>query len=204
MDLGFSFYNPSIVDPYDFTSYYNGKEEGLAHSFKQIDLNYAIGKSVIDKGNFNLILGGKSRNFFYLSDYNFGPSGPSPMYISLGLDFWAQANYRLTDNQSFAANLSVPVFAHVYRDPYLAQDDEFFENLYDHSGLKVFTNRIVDGKIQSWGKYQRLDFDLRYCYSVGRNFDLSLTYYLTMNFNQSPTRYAQIGNIISMGGNIKF
>ena len=80
IDVKFSLYKPSIVVPYSFnTYYYGGAKIDLAHSFTLMDINYAIGKSVLERNQWKLVLGGKSRNHIYASNYNFGASGPSPM-----------------------------------------------------------------------------------------------------------------------------
>ena len=205
IDVKFSLYKPSIVEPYSFNSYYyGGAQIGLAHSFTLIDINYAIGKSVLERNQWKLVLGGKSRNHIYASNYNFGASGPSPMLISFGLDFWLKLKYTLNDKHYFISNLSIPLFSFIYRDPYLLQDDQFFENIYSHNGLKEFANRVSDGQLQSWGTSQRFDLDVQYGYVINKRWDIGIRYLLAMNFNQSPTRFSQIENVIYISGKIKF
>ena len=112
--------------------------------------------------------------------------------------------YDLTEKHHFKSNVSIPLFAYIYRDPYLTQDDEFFENLYSHKGLKELGARIKDGQLQSWGSSQSFDFDISYDYSLNEKWDIGCKYLLSMNFNQSPTKYSSIENVIYISGTFKF
>ncbi|MDH5381193.1 MAG: hypothetical protein OEW75_10090 [Cyclobacteriaceae bacterium] len=203
-DLKFSFYNPSIVEPYAYNSFYGGEQTSMPNSFKLIDFNYALGKTVLEKSPWELVIGGKSRNHIYASDYNFGPSGPSPMHVSFGLDLWLNLKYALNKKHYFTTNLSLPLFAYIYRVPYLAQDDQYFETIYSHNGITEFASRIKDGQLQSWGVSQRFDFDVRYGYVINEKWDIGMNYLLSMNFNQLPTRISQIENAIYLSGKYKF
>lgn len=204
LEFKYSSYNPGIIEPYDFKTFYNGEERGLDHSFTLIDLNYALGKSIIDKKDRSFVIGGKSRNLIYASDYNFGTVGPSPMYISFGLDIWLNAEYNLNEKHYFKSNLSLPIFSYIYRAPYLAWTDEYFENISSHKGLKEFASRIEDGHFQSWASSQRFDFDLSYAYVLNKNWDLGICYLLSNNFNQTPTSFSQIESGIYLNANFKF
>jgi hypothetical protein len=204
-DIKFSLYNPSIVEPYSFNSYYSGTQTDLAHSFKLVDFNYAIGKAILDKNEWRFVIGGKSRNQIYFSNYNFGPTTtPSPMFISFGLDLWLNLQYRISEKQYIKSNLSIPLFSYIYRAPYLAQNDEYFENIYSHKGFKEFTSRVKDGTLQSWGTSQRFDFDIQYGYILNEKWEVGLTYLFALNLNQSPTKYSQIENVIYLSGKLKF
>lgn len=202
--LKFGFYSPRIGEAFTYNSFYNGEQTTLPHSFTMIDINYAIGKSVIDKGMWKFVLGGKSKNKFYPSTYNFGPSGPSPIFAAFGLDIWLNMKFDLNEKHHFKSNVSLPIFAYIYRDPYLAQDDKFFENLYSHKPLKELTDRIKDGQLESWGTSQGFDFDLNYGYLLNDKWEIGCTYQLSMSSNQTPTKYAQIENVIYISGKLKF
>lgn len=204
LDLKFGLYNPIITEPYSYTSFYNGDETSLPHSFKLIDIDYALGKKVLNNTKWSIILGGRSRNFIYPSDYTFGVSGPSPMFISFGIDTWMKMTWRPAEKQYLQADLSLPLFAWVYRAPWLAQDDEFFENISSHNGLKELASRIADGSLRSWGNAQRLEFGLQYGYSLNERWDIALSYLFSLNMNQSPAKFTQFENVIFLGGKIKF
>jgi len=202
--LKFGLYSPRIGEAFTYYSFYEGEQTTMPHSFTMIDINYAIGKSVIEKGKWNVVLGGKSKNKFYPSTYNFGPSGPSPILIAFGLDIWLNLKFDLNEKHHFISYVSLPVFSYIYRDPYLAQDDKFFQNLYSHKPLQELADRIKDGQLESWGTSQSFDFDLRYDYILNEKWEIGCTYLLSMSFNQTPTRYSQIENVIYISGKFKF
>lgn len=202
--LKFSMYNPVSTETYEFTSFYNGTLLTSPHSFKMLDIDYSLGKDLLKNKQWSFILGGKSRNYVYASDYYFGDSGPSPMVISFGLDIWLKAMYRLNDKNYLESNLSVPVFSYVYRNPYLVQDDEYFETIYSHSGLKEFASRVEDGEMRSWGNSQRVEFNIHYGYVINQRWDIGIGYDFSMNLNQSPTQFTQFENTFFIGGRIKF
>ena len=202
--LKFGHYSPRIGEAYSYNSFYDGEQTTLPHDFTMIDINYALGFSVMENGKWKLALGGKSKNKFYASAYNFGPSGPWPLFIAFGLDIWLNMQYDLNEKHHFKSNLSLPLFSYIYRDPYLAQDDEFFENIYSHKGLKELGARIKDGQLQSWGSSQSFDFDLSYGYALNEKWEIGCMYLLSMNFNQIPTKFTQIENVIYISGTFKF
>lgn len=202
--LKFGQYSPRIGEEFTYYSFYNGEQIAEPHYFTMIDIHYALGLSVMKKGKWKLVLGGKSKNQFYASTYNFGPSGPSPLYIAFGLNLWLNLKYDLSEKHHLKSNLSLPLFSYIYRDPYLAQDDEFFRNLYSHKPLKELTDRIKDGELESWGTSQSFDFDISYVYVLHEKWDVGCTYRLSMDFNQSPTKFSQIENVILFSGKFKF
>ncbi|MDX2362045.1 MAG: hypothetical protein QNK23_14645 [Crocinitomicaceae bacterium] len=204
LNVEFGLYKPSVADPYLFNSLFEGELSSLAHNFMLINIDYALGKSVIENSKWDLIIGGKSRNYIYASDYNFGASGPSPMHISFGLDLWINVKYFLNEKHYFNANVSLPIFSYIYRAPYLAWNDEYFENISSHVGIKEFGSRIEDGQFQSWGTSQRVDFDINYGYVLNARWDIGMSYHLSTIFNQTPTSFTQIENVIYLSGKIKF
>ena len=173
--LKFGQYSPRIGEEYTYYSFYNGEETAEPHYFTMIDINYALGVSVLEKGKLKFAVGGKSKNQFYASTYNFGPSGPSPLYIAFGLDLWLNLKFDLSEKHHFKSKVSLPIFAYIYRDPYLAQDDEFFRNLVSHKPLKELSERIKDGELESWGTSQSFDFDLSYAYVINEKWDMGCT-----------------------------
>ncbi len=104
--LKFGHYSPRIGEAYSYNSFYNGEQTTLPHDFTMIDINYALGFSVMENGKWKFALGGKSKNKFYASTYNFGPSGPSPLFIAFGLDIWLNMQYDIMKNTIL--NLTYP------------------------------------------------------------------------------------------------
>ena len=169
-----------------------------------LDIDYSLGKELCHNEKWSFVLGGKSRNFIYASDYYFGDSGPSPMFISFGVDTWIKVLHRLNERKYLVSNLSIPIFSYVYRNPYLVQDDEYFEIIYSHNGLRELANRIADGELRSWGKAQRVEFNIHYGYMINQRWDMGISYFISMNLNQYPTTYTQLENTFHIGGKFKF
>ena len=48
--LKFGHYSPRIGEAYNYNSFYNGEETTLPHDFTMIDINYALGFSVVENG----------------------------------------------------------------------------------------------------------------------------------------------------------
>ncbi|MDX2432485.1 MAG: hypothetical protein QNK35_16220, partial [Bacteroides sp.] len=65
--LKFGSYSPRVGEEFKFNSFYNGEETAFPHYFTMIDINYALGYSVLEKGKWKFVLGGKSKNKFYAS-----------------------------------------------------------------------------------------------------------------------------------------
>jgi hypothetical protein len=55
--LKFGQYSPRIDEEYTYYSFYNGDEIAEPHYFTMIDINYALGLSVVEKGKF--VVGGE-------------------------------------------------------------------------------------------------------------------------------------------------
>ena len=156
------------------------------------------------KDNFNLSVGGRSRNRFNISSYNFSLFNHFGYYFSFGLDAWLKLEYKLKDKHLFKSNIAIPLFSFNSRSPYLTADDQYFIDNYKHKGFNAFTNYIKGSEFQTWGKSQSFDLDMTYYYSISEKWDLGASYWLSMNFNQSPTRLTSIENIIYLTGRLKF
>lgn len=202
--LMFGLYKPMIGEQFEYNSFYNGIQPTLPQSFLMLDINYSLGKNILDKGKWKLALGGRSANRLNSSNYDFGPAGSYGYYYSFGLDIWMNVKYRLSEKHRFVSNLALPVFAYNSRSPYLSADDQYFENASSHKGFESFLNYIKSGELQSWGSYQKVDFDVSYYYTLSDKWDIGGKYVLALDFNQVPTNFTQIENIFYLSVNLKF
>jgi hypothetical protein len=200
----FGMFKPMIGEPYSYNSFYNGEEEAVPCNFLILDINYSLGKTVLDKGKWKLALGGRSANRLNSSNYGFGPAEPYGYYYSFALDVWVNAKYQLSEKHRFVANLALPIFSYNARSPYLSTDAQYLWDNYSHNGLKAFVNYIKGGKIQSWGGSQSVDFDLSYYYTLSDKWDIGGKYSLALDFNQVPANFTQIENILYLSVNLKF
>ncbi len=201
----FGQYQPQAGESYDYQATFNTETRtALPHSFTMLDLQYGLGKKVLERNHFSLSTGLKSRNRLWSSSYQFGDSGSFGYYFSFGLDLWLKAKYQLNDKSELSGNVGLALFSYNCRNPYLSQDDWYFEDNLEHRGLRSFLNYINDGELQSWGSSQVFDFDISYYYRLSPKWQLGASYWLSLNFNQSPTPLNSVENLIYLVGKYNF
>lgn len=201
----FGQYSAMVGEPFDY--YWDTPDEPSSrypHSFTMLDVNYSLGKSLIDNGKWKLIVGGKVKNDLHISYNNFAAFGHFGYYLSFGLDAWVNLHYQPGEKHHFQSNLSLPLASYISRSPYTSQNDKYFEDNYDHSDIKALLNFMKRGSIHSWGQSQTVDFDLSYFYQLTEKWEIGGNYYLSMNFNQTPTNYASIEQVLSLSGKFNF
>jgi hypothetical protein len=201
----FGQYSSMVGEPFDY--YWDTPDEPSSrypHSFTMLDVNYSLGKSLIDNGKWKLIVGGKAKNDLHISYNNFAAFGHFGYYLSFGLDAWVNLQFQPGEKHAFQSNLSLPLASYISRSPYTSQNDEYFEDNIAHNDLKALLNFMKRGSIQSWGQSQTVDFDLSYFYQLSKKWEIGGSYYLSMNFNQTPTHYASIEQVLSLSGKFNF
>jgi len=203
--LRFNSYNPQIGNTYEyFTTFNENRYNTFSHEFLMLELHYGLGKKIIEKEKWYLSIGGKSRNRFRFSTYDYAEAGITGYYLSFGLDAWLKAGYNINNKQSLTANLALPLFSFVSRSPYLTQNDEFFEDNLSHTGIKILGNYIKRAEFRSWGTSQIIDFDLSYHYKLSEKWSIGANYWLSMDFDQEPLKFGSIDNVISFVGKLNF
>lgn len=203
--LKFGLYKNSVVESY--TYYMDNYEDSLMtwpSSNINVDINYSLGKSVIQKDDLKLVVGGRFRNRLHPSDNAMGPSVLFGYYFSLGLDVWTQLSYTIDQKHEFKANLALPVFSMNSRSPYNWMDDSYFEDFFTHKALKTFVNYLEGSKMQSWGKSQSLDFDVHYYYNLSEKWSVGGAYWFSLNMNQDPKNLTSIENLACINLKYKF
>jgi len=174
------------------------------HSFSLADLNYSLGYKLEGNEQWSFILGGRFRNRFQISYYEFGPASHFGYHIPIGLDAWFNASFDPGTRQRFEANLTLPLFSYVARSPYLGQDDWYLERISVHGDLKIFFQHLASGELQSWGTSQIADLELRYHYDLSERWGLGAAYLFSMNLNSSPLKYISYEHLFTAGITYKF
>lgn len=196
-------YSKFVGDPFSFVS--RGEEyPKYPHNFVMLDLNYALGKRLSLSNNISLIAGGRLRNRFHITNYEFGNAGQFEYFLSSGVDAWLGISYSPQSKHNVQSNIYVPLVSTVARSPYLGQDDDYLERISVHGDLKIFWEHIKTEKITSWGTTQILDFDLNYDYEISERWTVGLTYLFSMNLSSSPQQLTSYENIIYLGTTFKF
>ena len=202
--IKFGLYKPIVGEEFTF-NYHDGKKETTyPHSFYLVDINYALGKNILEKGKWKLALGGKVRNRLMASDYLFGNAGSFGYYFTFGLNVWTKINFDLNEKHHFVSHVTLPLFSFNARSPYNSQNDQYFIDSYSHKPFKTFNQYIKGGELQSWGKSQSFDFDVSYYYTLSEKWEIGGKYLLSMDFNQNPTKFAQLENVFYLSGKLKF
>lgn len=203
--LRFGLYKNNVIEP--FTFYWHTRENSQMtwpSSNMNLDINYSLGKSALEKGNLKLVLGGRLRNRLHPSDNVMGSSVLFGYYFSLGLDVWTQLSYSIDNKHEFKANIALPLFSMNSRSPYSWMDDEYFEDFSSHKPLKTFASYIGGSKMQSWGKSQSFDFDVNYYYSLSDKWSIGAGYWFSLNTNQDPKNLTSIENMACLNIKLKF
>ena len=173
------------------------------HSFTNLDLNYSLTANIIDSDVWTVSAGGRIRNRFQISNFEFGHAGQFSYNLSTGLDAQVNASYR-SGRHALQSELAIPLFSSLARSPYTGQDDLYLERITVHGDLKIFWEQLKSSTLQSWGTSQMLDINISYKYSLSQRWDLGFTYLFVMNLHSSPLQYTSIENIFYIGTAFKF
>lgn len=203
--IKFSQYQAIIGEQFEFNSFYEeGIQSTYPHLFSLLDINYSIRDQIVEKENWNLAIGARSRNRLLPTVYNFGNFNSLGYYFSFGLDFTLDASLKIDDRQQITSGIAVPLFFYNARTDYLWHTDPYLAQNYSHNGFKAFWEYLKDGEFQLWDKAQSVDFYTQYFYSINEKWEIGGRYALSMNFNQAPTPFNQIENTFYLSGKLKF
>ncbi len=174
------------------------------HSFTEVDLNYSLGYRISEKENWTFILGGRFRNRFQISYYEFGPSSHFGYHVPIGLDAWFNVSFDPGSKHHLEGSLNLPLFSYVARSPYMGQDAEYMERISVHGDIKIFFQHLASGELQSWGTSQIVDLGLRYKYSLSDRWELGAAYEFSMNLHAAPRDIKSYENLFLVGTTFKF
>jgi hypothetical protein len=201
-DLRFGQYSYFVGEPF---SYYSREVEydKYPHSFTNLDLNYSLSKSIWGNSNWTISAGGRIRNRFQISNFEFGHAGQFSYHLSVGLDALLDIEYR-TGKHSLNSSLALPIVSYLARSPYTGQDDFYLERIMVHGDLKIFAEHLKSGTIQSWNTSQMVDLVICYKYALNATWDIGFTYLFSLNLHNSPVQYTSIENIFYLGTTLNF
>lgn len=201
----YSHFEPAVFDLFSF--YWETPEDMVMSNpstYDHLDISYSLGKSLVERNGFKLILGGRSINRLHPNYTGMAGDDLFGYFFSFGLDAWAKIKYSPNDIHSFTANLALPIFSFIARSAYMWQDDKYFEDIYHHSTLPTLLGYIEDAQINSWGKAQHMDLDITYSYSLSDKWSIGMSYWLSLIRNQYPKNMTSIENGIYLKANYKF
>lgn len=166
--LRVSLFNPGPIAPYTFLL--QGKETtAYNHGFTFVNLHYHFQFKSLTIGKVVFRPGFRSDNAIMAKSYNYGRSGSFGYFAALGIKgtLLVQRNYSRWLNPQ--AQLELPLMAWVARSPYLANDDEFIENIRSNKGVNTFFSYLGDGSLQTWNRLQSVDLTLGNTFHLRRH-----------------------------------
>ena len=202
VSLRFGQYSDYTGEPFSY--YARGIEyEKLPHSTSNIDLNYSITKSVFHTNKWKISAGGRYRNRFQMTNFEFGHAGQFSYNLSYGLDALINLGYQ-SGKHTIQSEIALPIFSFLARSPYTSQDDAYLERIMVHGDLKIFAEHLKSATFQSWNTSKMVDLDLSYNYALNEKWDLGVTYLFAMNLHNTPLPYTSFENVIYIGTTLKF
>jgi len=203
VSLRYGNFNPKVSDPYDF-SIHGENETAYPHSFNMIDIDYHIGKVMIDNGKSTLTAGGLLSVDVQVFNYVYARISSFGYYSAFGLDIFGRYGIRISEKNSIAASLQLPLASWLARPPYNGIDDEFIENISSHSGFKTFLAFIGDGELVTWNRLQTFDAGINYTYSLNEKWDLGAGYLFEFIHANQPQNLLSFRNTINISATIRF
>ena len=99
-----------------------------------------------------------------LLSYAYGRTGNFGYFTSAGVGLFVERDWILSEGGRFDLHLTLPVASWVSRSPYLVNDDEFIDNIADHSELRSLVAFVADGRFRTFTAVQAatLSADYRY------------------------------------------
>ena len=174
------------------------------HLFNLIDLRLAVGKTIYKKAHQMLKLGGVFTSDIDALSLNYGFAGSSGYFGFFCLGLWSKGQYFLTENQSVAFTLQLPVVAWITRSPYLVNDDPYMKHNYSHNGLKTFIAYVANGKLQTVNRFQQVGAAVQYTYYFKTRVGMGGKYELEYLHHALPLSLHNYQHVFSFTTSIKF
>jgi len=203
VSLRFGSFNPMVSNPYYFTVH-GGTVTAYPHYFNLIDIDYLIGKAIMETEKSTLMVGGVFSTDIQALNYVYGRFSSFGYYSSFGLGVFGRYSFAINDKHRIVTSLQLPFLAWLSRPPYMGIDDEFIENISSHSGFKTLMAFISDGELVTWNRLQTFDAGLTYRYSLNEKWDLGAGYLFEFVHANQPQELISFRNSISISLTIRF
>jgi hypothetical protein len=203
VNLRYTNFAPMLVDPYPFFDLGEQKTAG-PHNFTWLDIDYLLGKKIIQKGKSSATFGGLISADIQLLNYVYGRIGNTGYVFSFGLGPFIKYDYQISDKNKVSAKLQLPLAYWLARSPYLVNDDTYIENISSHSDLKSFGAFIGDGSFATLNEIQTFDLNLEYLYTLSPKWKLGADYHLAFQHVRSPRMLLSFQNSLYFSANFIF
>lgn len=203
ISIGYSSYMPMVEEPYQ---YLDREEQKTAspHYFTFVDIDYLLGKRIIQKGKLTTTLGGLLSSNIQLLNYVYGRVGNTGYVLSFGLGAFIKQDYQITKKHTVSAKLQLPLVYWLARSPYLVNDDAYIENISSHSDLKSFAAFVGDGGFTTISQIQSLNFEIGYTYQLSPKWKVGASYWLEFMHARRPRNLLSLRNSFNLSVNFIF
>lgn len=197
-------YNTSRLGDYQEMDMGHHKHTIMPHEFVSISGSYGLGGIVHEKGYLSDWVGGSVTLKIHAGFYNFILSNMFGYLIDFSANAWVRRDWHLQNNHKISTRIEVPVLTWLARPPYLAEDDEFIENISSHKGPLILMEFALDGSFVTWNRYQRIQFNFDYTLPLFEKFRLGARYQFEVVHTTEPRTLTAIGNQLHITSSIEF
>ena len=204
-EIYFNSFDPVYLETFKYYSVPDSDTlETIRNDFTHVKINFVHGKEWVSTEKYSWYLGAASENTVHAQYYYAGYFGTFGYFASFGLSAWSQFEYRLNDKHQFTVAAHFPLAAWVARSPYLANDDEFIQNISSHSGIKTFFAYLEDGSLQTLEKLQQINLKLNYEYVLNNRWDIGASYQFNFIHYSKPLNLLYYQNGLNINAAFHF
>ncbi|MCB9196518.1 MAG: hypothetical protein H6598_09865 [Flavobacteriales bacterium] len=179
------------------------KEKTYPHVFDAFRLRYDFRIRQLTKDKYSLELGVSSENTLQQYRYFFGSASYFGYYFMFSGAAYLKGYLNLPKDRKVSLYANLPFVSYVSRSPYLQQNDDYFENNYEHRALKSLFGYINDGHFQFPNELRAFDITAEFIYPLKEKLIMTFGYSLYYNQNINPQNFILIRNQLIIGLNIK-
>ena len=204
-EIYFDAFDPVYLETFEYLSVPDSNIlEALKNDFTHVSINYGFGKKFKSTDKYSWYLGLMSENTIHAQYYYAGYFSNFGYFASFGLSVWSQLEYRINNKNAVNVSAHFPLTVWVARSPYLANDDEFIENISSHNGVKTFFAYLADGSLQSLNTLQQFDLKLNYNYTLNNRWDLGASWHFNFIHNIKPLNLINYHNSFNINSTFHF
>jgi hypothetical protein len=203
LDISFSHNTSQIGEPREIEMGHH-LHPVLPHEFLFISAAFGIGKAVKTTPKRKDWLGCALKADLQATFYSFVLSDMFGYLIEQSANAWYRRSYDFGKQGQLAAQIELPLLSWLARPPYLAEDDEFIENISSHQSPKILLALVEDGELAAWDKYQRVNFQVEYLYPLFKKFQIGFDFRFTFIHAREPKPLLSYHQILNLTSHYKF
>jgi hypothetical protein len=173
------------------------------HEFLNITATYGFGKSLKETPVYKEWIGGAAKVDLQASFYNFALSNMFGYFINQSANIWYRRSYNI-GKHSLTGHVELPLVSWMSRPPYLAEDDEFVENISSHNSYRILLSFVEDGKFATWNKLQKVNLNIEYMYPISKRFNIGAIYNFDFIHTRQPRSYISYQHKFNLATSYKF